>query len=149
MSKFAEGGFYDDANQREGYNNGGYKKSDGSNSVEDELFKYFDCFKEILNKIQKPTISEIEAQSVLVRLSPIELDSTLIKNALSVDNIKNSSVTSKGESLSESELIAKFENVNYTLELSSEANLFNQVYTGDANEITLKDLKPNTKYFLR
>ena len=43
-----------------------------------------------------------------------------------------------------------FENLNYTLELSSnESTTFNKVYTGDANEITLKDLRPNTKYYLR
>ena len=58
--------------------------------------------------------------------------------------------TATGEYIPSYEVISKMlENLNYTLELSSEANTFNKVYTGDANEITLKDLDPNTEYFLR
>ena len=121
------------------YENGQiYEAKKVENQAEDEFLKHFDSFKEIFNKIQEPAISEIEAQSVLVRLSPIVLDSATIKSTLL-----------SAENITETDLLARFENVNYTLELKSETNPFNQVYAGDANEITLKDLKPNTKYSLR
>ena len=40
--------------------------------------------------------------------------------------------------------------LNYTLELSSySSSIFICVYTGDSNEITLMDLRPNKRYMLR
>lgn len=45
-------------------------------------------------------------------------------------------------------VISKFQNLIYTLELSCKTSI-NVVYTGDANEITLKDLEPATSYQLR
>lgn len=45
-------------------------------------------------------------------------------------------------------IISKFQNLIYTLELSCNSSI-NVVYTGDANEITLKDLEPATAYRLR
>ena len=82
-------------------------------------------------------------------------DSNISKSAtddVTNDNNNNNNNGVKVASLATSdydEIIFKCENLNYTLELANETNMFNQVYTGDANEITLKDLKPNTKYFLR
>ena len=128
-----------------------------------ELQKYLDVYQLILNSIKKPSVCDIESQSVLVRLSPIELadfimkpdDSNISKSAtddVTNDNNNNNNNGVKVASLATSdydEIIFKCENLNYTLELANETNMFNQVYTGDANETTLKDLKPNTKYFLR
>ena len=137
-----------------------------------ELQKYFDFYKLILTNIKKPYVCDIEAQSVLVRLSPIELDSFL-SNRRQVDDMNSAANNASAKEMNNSqaqqnqgdssfvpystmsgsinydEIVSKCENVNYTLELANESNVFNQVYTGDANEITLKDLKPNTKYFLR
>lgn len=127
-----------------------------------ELQKYFDLYKLILTNIKKPYVCDIEAQSVLVRLSPIELDAFLsnqkkadteaINNSNQKQEDSSSFVPQSNSACSITnyeEIVSKCESVNYTLELANETNVFNQVYTGDANEITLKDLKPNTKYFLR
>ena len=156
--------------------NGNKMKATQSTEEQDqfnqELQKYFDFYKLILTNIKKPYVCEIEAQSVLVRLSPIELDSFL-SNRRQVDDMNSAANNASAKEMNNSqaqqnqgdssfvpystmsgsinydEIVSKCENVNYTLELANESNVFNQVYTGDANEITLKDLKPNTKYFLR
>lgn len=111
----------------------------------------------ILSSIKEPLVCDIEARSVLVRLTPIDLDSFL--NGKSIEPSSSSSTTTiiaaavestNTETNNSLDLIKLFESLNYTLELSSnETNLFNKVYTGDANEITLKDLRPSTKYYLR
>lgn len=116
--------------------------------------EHFDFYKLILNRIKKPTVCDIEAQSVLVRLSSIDTDSFLKKLKPNSGTSDLSSQSSNEQqyipnTLTREEVLLKCENVNYTLELANETNVFNQVYTGDANEITLKDLKPFTKYFLR
>ena len=117
-----------------------------------DLQKYFDIYMLILNSIKKPHVCYIETQSVLVRLSPIESETILAYKA--EEMTKNLPLTIEKstevvEANKNDEIISKCETINYTLELANETNIFNQVYTGDANEITLKDLKPNTKYFLR
>ncbi len=90
----------------------------------------FLMYKSILSTLKQPIVSDIEARSVLVRLTPIDLDFKL------ADNTKTT--------------CSSTDSLNYSLELSNELNsYFNKVYTGDANEITLKDLKPNTLYYLR
>lgn len=114
-----------------------------------ELEKHIDLYKLVLNSIKKPYVCDIEAQSVLVRLSSVDLD-TLVssdKSKTSTENLKE--FDSTPDSINYDEISFKCESVNYTLELANQTNVFNEVYTGDANEITLKDLKPNTKYFLR
>lgn len=131
-----------------------------SDKLSSELLKNLEFFRSILNKIKKPTVCDIEAQSVLVRLTPIALD----EQDLTFNETNNSSSSSLSSASSPSSstdnnnshfalssdfIQSKFENLNYTLELSGDKNSFNEVYTGDANEITLKDLRPNTKYFLR
>ena len=126
-----------------------------------EINKNLEIYISLLSSIKEPIVCDIEARSSLVRLSPIEAESFFGNKSLSENNkVEVSPITNddsneddglqKVESTPSADLIAKMlENLNYTLELSSESNKFNKVYTGDANEITLKDLKPNTKYFLR
>ena len=110
-----------------------------------EVHKNFDTYKMILNTIKKPSVCDIEAQKVLVRLSPIEITDTFMKNSESI--LKT---TAEDNALNYEEILFKCENVNYTLELANETeNIFNQVYTGDANEITLKDLNPSARFFIR
>ena len=92
------------------------------------------AYKHVLNSIKKPVVCDIEAQSVLVRLTPIDV-ATVVLEHNQQDQNNNKPLNC--------------DCLNYTLELANETNVFNQVYTGDANEITLKDLKPNSVYFLR
>ena len=98
-----------------------------------------DFLESILERIKKPIVKNIEPQSVFVYLGPIELT----KDDLTVtdSNLRPILIT---------DLINKFQNLNYTLEISCETESnYDKVYTGDANEITLKDLKSNTKYYLK
>ena len=117
-----------------------------------EINNNFDFYKSLLSKIKEPIVCDIESRSVLVRLSPIELDNQLIT---SQDEAESDSSNKREDDLSLipsriDTIIKSFDYLNYTLELASESsNAFNKVYTGDANEITLKDLKPNTAYSLR
>lgn len=116
--------------------------------------KNIEFFRKILNRIKKPTVCDIEAQSVLVKLSPIDLEDPEIGLNEAINKINSSSSSSLTDNRSPTSfnseyVLARFENLNYTLELSGESNTFSEVYTGDANEITLKDLRPNSKYFLR
>ncbi len=112
---------------------------------ETEIKNYLESCQIILNSIKKPSVSDIESHSVLVRLSPFEVKTIIPSTCLSEGKALE---TNHSQS---SVLLADWsgESINYTLELANESNIFNQVYTGDANEITLKDLKPFTKYFLR
>jgi len=129
-----------------------------------ELNKNIEFYISLLSSIKEPIVCDIEAKSSLVRLSPIEAESFFTSKSISENKVERSPSTNDDSNEDDGlqkcetttttppnpELIIKIlENLNYTLELSSESNKFNKVYTGDANEITLKDLKPNTKYFLR
>jgi hypothetical protein len=104
---------------------------------------YLDSYKLLLNSIKKPSVCDIESQSVLVRLTPIEIKSI----APSTPSADIKCPEASGQPIAPESNYG--EGIYYTLELANETNVFNQVYTGDANEITLKDLKPYTKYFLR
>ncbi|CAF0919214.1 unnamed protein product, partial [Brachionus calyciflorus] len=107
--------------------------------LDTHIEKNIDFFETLLKRIKKPNVRNIDTQSVLVYLSPIELT----KDDLLIFDSNNKPILLK-------EAINKFQNLNYTLEISCETeNNFDKVYTGDANEITLKDLKPNSKYFLK
>jgi hypothetical protein len=123
------------------------KISTETSKMNPEMLKNLEFFKTILNRINKPIVCEIEAQSVLVRLSPIDLDdpeNSITLNKISANNSNNDNNNNMDY------VLECFETLNYTLELSGETTSnFNEVYTGDANEITLKDLRPNTKYLLR
>lgn len=117
-----------------------------------EINSNLDFYKSLLSKIKEPIVCDIESRSVLVRLSPIELDNQLIGSNKDETESENNKKIEDDLSLIPSRIdtiIKSFDYLNYTLELASESNAFNKVYTGDANEITLKDLKPNTAYSLR
>ena len=86
-----------------------------------------------LSAMKAPHISELEPRTVLVRLTPPDLPSLSL---LQHSNHLNISTT----------------DLSYTLEISDkgkEPNAYKQVYSGDATEITLKDLKPGNVYSLR
>ncbi|CAM4797813.1 unnamed protein product [Rotaria magnacalcarata] len=80
-----------------------------------------------LSKLSSPIIQDIENRSALVRIQPP--CSTLSQSDYSID----------------------FTNIIYELLLSDKGRdaKYKQVYCGDANEITLKDLKPATEYHLK
>ncbi|CAF1622355.1 unnamed protein product [Adineta ricciae] len=83
-----------------------------------------------LSKLSLPIVQDIESRSVLVRIQPP----------------RSTSSTS-----SQSEYSIDFTNLIYELLLSDKGKdaKYKQVYCGDANEITLKDLKPATEYHLK
>ncbi|CAF0733122.1 unnamed protein product [Rotaria sordida] len=80
-----------------------------------------------LSKLSPPIIQDIESRSALVRIQPPNLTSP--PSDCSID----------------------FTNLIYELLLSDKGKdaKYKQVYCGDANEITLKDLKPATEYHLK
>ncbi|CAF3170217.1 unnamed protein product [Rotaria socialis] len=80
-----------------------------------------------LSKLSPPIIQDIESRSALVRIQPPTLTPT--QSDYSID----------------------FTNLIYELLLSDKGKdaKYKQVYCGDANEITLKDLKPATEYHLK
>jgi hypothetical protein len=80
-----------------------------------------------LSKLSLPIIQDIESRSALVRIQPPR--STPSQSDYSID----------------------FTNLIYELLLSDKGKdaKYKQVYCGDANEITLKDLKPATEYHLK
>lgn len=78
-----------------------------------------------LSNMPEPAVSEIEARSALIQLAPPEYD----QNEFDID---------PGEFRYELLLSDKGKEGKYKL-----------VYRGDATEITLKDLKPATDYFLK
>lgn len=101
-------------------------------------------FKSILSKIKKPQVTDIQARRVLIRLEVIDLEPFIVQEKSA--NQQQPDVMSIFTPC----VVSKFQNLNYTLELSCDSsNNFYRVYNGDANEITLEDLKPNTKYYLR
>ena len=128
-----------------------------------ELSRNLEFYMGLLSSIREPLVCEVEARSALVRLSPVcaevYCDGVIVgsdggskERSMADDGHEDDGLQkSVDETLPNATLVAKMlESLNYTLELSSETeNKFSQVYTGDANEITLKDLKPNKKYFLR
>ncbi|CAF1000984.1 unnamed protein product [Adineta steineri] len=83
-----------------------------------------------LSKLSAPIIQDIESRSALVRIQPP----------------RSTSSTS-----SQSDYSIDFTNLIYELLLSDKGQdaKYKQVYCGDANEITLKDLKPATEYHLK
>jgi fibronectin type III domain-containing protein 3 len=129
-------------------------KSQQDIQLDAELSDNYQFFLSILNQLKEPQVTEIEAQSVLVFLSPIQVADIKVtddnNNDNDNDNVDTDNINKFKTIKITSEMISKFDNVNYTLELSVDGQLtFKHVYSGDANEITLKDLKPNTKYFIR
>lgn len=78
-----------------------------------------------LSNMPEPAVGDIESRSAVIQLSPPEYD----KNEFEID-------------------LADF---RYELLLSDKGKegKYKLVYNGDATEITLKDLKPATDYFLR
>jgi hypothetical protein len=83
-----------------------------------------------LSKMASPIIQDIESRSALVRLQPP----------------RSTSSTS-----SQSDYSIDYTNLIFELLLSDKGKdaKYKQVYCGDANEITLKDLKPATEYHLK
>lgn len=96
-------------------------------------------FESILRRIKEPIVKNIQPQSVFVYLSAIELTK---EDLLETD--------SSCRPILIQEAVDKLQNLSYTLEISCETeNNFDKVYSGEANEITLKDLMANTQYYLR
>ncbi|UJR33220.1 hypothetical protein I4U23_020675 [Adineta vaga] len=83
-----------------------------------------------LSKLSLPIVQDIESRSVLVRIQPPRSTSSIS---------------------SQSDYSIDFTNLIYELLLSDKGKdaKYKQVYCGDANEITLKDLKPATEYHLK
>ena len=129
--------------------------------------KNADLLRDILTRgVKKPIVSEIEARAVLVSLSPVEVDYALVDALFDTGNSQGEGQANNSETATEAaaELRSKFQKLIYIVELTccpSNALIdtntpvntnFAEVYKAEANEtteITLKDLKPNTKYLLR
>ena len=86
-----------------------------------------------LSAMKPATVSDIEARSVLVRLTPPELASLYAA--------ASATGTAHTPQYQANDLF-------YTLELCDKGT-YTQVYSGDATEITLKDLRPASQYTLR
>ncbi|CAF1284500.1 unnamed protein product [Rotaria sordida] len=99
-------------------------------AVAAELDKERQTIEKNLSKLSPPIIQDIESRSALVRIQPP----------------RSTSSTS-----SQSDYSIDFTNLIYELLLSDKGKdaKYKQVYCGDANEITLKDLKPATEYHLK
>ncbi|CAM4921556.1 unnamed protein product [Rotaria socialis] len=96
-------------------------------AVAAEFDKERQTIEKSLSKLSSPLIQDIESRSALVRIQPP--CSTSSQSDYSID----------------------FMNLIYELLLSDKGKdaKYKQVYCGDANEITLKDLKPATEYHLK
>ncbi len=128
----------------------------------DFVDKNFDLFRSMLTKLEKkPQIQDMDARSVLVCIQPLEFDKSLV--LLQNEHQHQHHQQPQHQLLSSEhdfmmiskffqspDLVKKLQNLNFTFELSCD-NLNNliKVFSSDATEIIVKDLKPNTKYFLR
>ena len=107
--------------------------------IDAHIEKNLSFFESILKRIKEPIVKNIEPKSVFVYLSAIELTK---EDFLATDSSCRPIVFQ--------EIVEKLQNLSYTLEISCETGKnFDKVYSGEANEITLKDLVANTQYFLR
>ncbi|KAK2143631.1 hypothetical protein LSH36_825g03009 [Paralvinella palmiformis] len=104
---------------RKGEVQSGNSSSDDGQEVEEERKK----IKQLLGEMSQPTVSNVESRSALICLSPPEFG-------------HNHDIQS-----------ADFK---YELQLSEKKDSkFKPVYNGEATEITLKDLRPCTEFFLK
>ncbi|ELT87402.1 hypothetical protein CAPTEDRAFT_151424 [Capitella teleta] len=104
----------------------GIEPHSGSSSSVDgqDIEEERQVIREMLSKINAPVISEIESRSAFMQLSPPETDSQ--------------------------EFLICPSEFKYELQLSEKNDKkYKTVYSGEATEITLKDLRPATEYHLK